>query len=275
MNESLRQAYLQVMGIQSYFPRVPVPGAKVSPEYVLDTPVHSVVINASGKQPAGKMQPAYHLPPAALKVSNEQRRPTGRITAKVDLNQTPAPVEAAATTPSSIPSAAANQLRFRLHYYRISNALAVIDEVPYQQQEKTSDAVMSLLLAIMQALGEHPGSAVVKADQFDWPLESGIEVKGNPVLAAQQALHGYIAMRKQRDGFQQLLVFSSQLPTLLLEDQAGVGKNSGKFDQFAASGNYHITVTHSLQSLLAHPILKRETWEHLQPLRQRLGSLRN
>lgn len=165
-----------------------------------------------------------------------------------------------------------DQLHFRLNYYRISSTLAVIDEVPFQQQGQAPNTVRALLKAILQALGINPESSDLQADQFNWPLESGIAVKGDPALAAQQALLGYITMRQQRDGFQQLLVFSAQLSPLLLQDRAGQDKDQARFDQLAAGGSFHITVTHSLQSLLAHPILKRETWEHLQALRQRLAS---
>ncbi len=280
MNETQRQAYLRVMGVESYFPRVPVTAAKPSPVYNLEIPPPPVSRKTSEQPQAEKASAENSYSPVAPKPDKTQSRPASPIAGAIDSGLAIVPARVPAQIPTASPSAMVptdevNPLRFRLHYIRISNALSVINEVPYQQQVKAPDAVMSLLLAILQALGENPEAEALKTEQFDWPLESGIAVKGNPALAAQQALLGYIAMRKQRDGFQQLLVFSAQLPTLLFDHKIEVGKSSDQFDQFAASGNYHLTVTHSLQSLLAHPILKRETWAHLQPLRQRLAGLRN
>jgi len=280
MNETQRQAYLHVMGIQSYFPRVPVAAAKLSPEYILEIQPLPVSLKASEKQQAVKAQSANPYSSAEPKLSNDQTHAVGRAAALIDsgvnLASATLPAQGSAAVPFVTESAnAEHPLRFRLHYFRISSTLSVIDEVPYQKQTKVSDAVNSLLLAILQALGENPEAEALRAEQFDWPLESGFAVKGDPAMAAQQALLGYLAMRKQRDGFQQLLVFSAQLPALLIGDKVGACKNTDQFDQFAVNGNYHLTVTHSLQSLLAHPILKRETWAHLQPLRQRLASLQN
>lgn len=279
MNETQRQAYLRVMGIQSYFPRVPVSAAKPSPEYILEIPPLPASAKTSGKQPAVKAVAKPHSP-AALKVSNDQSPLTGRTAALVDSGLAAAPTTVPATIPPAVPSTvvaavAGNHLRFRLQYFRISSVLSVIDEVPYQQQLKASDALKTLLLAILHALGENPEAGALKAESFEWPLESGIAEKSDSAVAAQKALSGYITRCKHRDGFQHLLVFSAQLPALLLDDAAGDGTSPGRIDQFSASGNYHLTVTHSLQSLLAHPILKRETWAHLQPLRQRLAGLQN
>ncbi len=268
------------MGIESYFPRVPVAAAKPSPLYNLEIPLPPVSLKTSEQPQAVKAVAANSYSPVAPKPGKAQSRPASHTAGSIDSGLATMPARVRAQIPTAGTSAVVatdevNPLRFRLHYIRISNALSVINEVPYQQQVTAPDAVMSLLLAILHALSENPEAGALKEEQFDWPLESGIAVKGNPAMAAQQALLGYIAMRRQRDGFQQLLIFSAQLTTLLFDDKIGVGKNSDQFDQFSVSGNYHLTVTQSLQSLLAHPILKRETWAHLQPLRQRLAGLRN
>ena len=172
----------------------------------------------------------------------------------------------------AVPSAEDAGLRFCLNYYRISSTLAVIDEVPFEPAHRVPDSVLQLLRAILQALGVNCDAPAFKPEPFNWPLETSIDLQGDPALAAQQALLGYTAMRQQRDGFRHLLVFAAQLSTLLpaerqIQDEPGASQNRAQ-----PAGPYSITVTHSLQSLLAHPILKRETWAHLQALRQRLAS---
>lgn len=269
MNETQRRAYLQVMGIQPYFPRVPVPGAKQSPQYVIEIPVTASSVAVSNTE---------NLAPVALTPVTDLPKPR-KAQGKANITKVPATDLPRTSLPETpiLPSTGSSEwedrLHFRVNYYRISSTLAVIDEVPFQQQTQEPDAVRLLLKAILQALGVNLETTGLQPDQFNWPLESGIKVKGDPALAAQQALLGYITMRQQRDGFEQLLVFSAQLSTLLLRDMAGQGTELDRFDQLAAGGHFHITVTHSLQSLLAHPILKRETWEHLQALRQRMVSL--
>lgn len=273
MNETQRQAYLQVMGIQPYFPRVPVPGAKPSPLYAIEV--------ATEIAPIARTTPDKHAPVAANRTPPAARPKTAPIQAaalniaaaaasSVPKSSTQAPATSALHAAS--PSPAGPGLRFCLNYYRISSTFAVIDEVPFDHTHRVSDSVLLLLRAILQALGVNSEAIEFKPEPFNWPLETSIDVQVDPALAAQQALLGYMAMRQQRDSFQHLLVFAAQLSTLLPEDRQIQGENNVGDNQTEPAGPYSITVTHSLQSLLAHPILKRETWAHLQALRQRLAT---
>ncbi len=264
MNETQRQAYLQAMGIQAYFPRVPVAGAKQSPVYIVASPAE-VTTNAAVI--AAKPAPVAATPaPRAARVSKPQTA----------ITQTPAVATATVVELSPVASAplpeVLDALRFHLQYYRINDTLAVIDEIPFQQTRKAPDTTIVLLKAILRALEVDCQAATFQADAFNWPLETGMVMKGDPAQAAQQALLGYIKMRQQRDGFQYLLIFAAQLSTLL-PDAAELKQDvSARREQQAITDTYRITTTHSLQSLLAHPILKRETWAHLQDLRRQLAS---
>lgn len=270
MNETQRQAYLQVMGIQPYFPRVPVPGAKPSPPYAIDVATASPVVARSSleKQSITAASPSHHPAPrsrpAAIQSASLHTTAISRESESVA--QAPAP---SASLPASL--GADPGLRFCLNYYRISSTLAVIDEVPFERSHRVSDSVLILLRSILQALGVNCEESELKPEPFNWPLETSIDIQVDPALAAQQALLGYMAKRQQSDGFRHLLVFAAQLSTLLPADRQIQGEPVASRDQAASPGHYSITVTHSLQSLLAHPILKRETWAHLQALRRRLA----
>jgi len=75
-------------------------------------------------------------------------------------------------------------------------------------------------------------------------------------------------MRQQQDGFSNLLVFAGEIDELLV-------KKSGKEevrDYKVEQADYYFTITNSLQMMLSYPRLKREVWDQLQPLKQRLNN---
>ena len=73
-------------------------------------------------------------------------------------------------------------------------------------------------------------------------------------------------MRKRLDGFDNLLVFAGQIDALLLRST----KKAEQRDYLVKVEDYHLTITSSLQAMLSFPMLKKEVWQRLQPLRQRL-----
>lgn len=261
MNESQRRAYLQAMDIQLYFSRIPVAGAKQSPVYAIDTPV---AIAAAATAPAARSNSAATRPMRETTHRDKPHPAPAKIAAPAITAPSAAPQSPSAPLPAPV-----DDLRFHLHYMRISPSLAVIDEVPHQQSQQAPENIL-LLKAILHALGVDHQQASFKADSLHWPLETGIALTGDPAQAAKQALLGYIAMRQQQDKFAHLVIFGSQVADFFLQDTA-----AGERDQPINNGVYHITVTHSLQALLSHPILKRETWAHLQALRSRLAVLNN
>jgi hypothetical protein len=92
-------------------------------------------------------------------------------------------------------------------------------------------------------------------------------MKNTPQVEAAKAISGFLQMRKETDGFTNLLVFAGQVEDVLLQFDAS--KNTRDFE---SSKGYFITVTHSLASMLAVSTLKRDVWQHLQTLRKRIDS---
>ena len=265
MNEQKRQAYLEAMDIQTYFPRQQLPGAKPSPDY--DFPALSTVLPERNVSVQGKTE-----------ISSKSAREASGLDALEEL-RLPASLKATVTPirQSSKVSGSENEsntaldqessLSFTLRYYRINERLAVLDEVPTQGSAQLSEESLTLMQAILNALGQDGFEPKPKAEEFSWPLLSGYSMKNTPRVEAAKAISGFLQMRKGTDGFTNLLVFAGQVEDVLLQFHAN--KNARDFE---SSKGYFITVTHSLASMLAVSTLKRDVWQHLQSLRKRIDS---
>jgi hypothetical protein len=267
MNERKRQAYLAAMDIQTYFPRQQLPGAKASPEY--DFPALNTVLSELNEPIQGKTE-----------ISPKSAREASGLDAIEELRSRPPAPGKATVTPirqsSKVPeseneSATAldqeSSLSFTLRYYRINERLAVLDEVPTQGSAQLSEESLTLMQAILKALGQDGFESNLKAEEFSWPLLSGYSMKNTPRVEAAKAISGFLQMRKETDGFTNLLVFAGQIEDVLLQFDAN--KNARDFE---SSKGYFITVTHSLASMLAVSTLKRDVWQHLQALRKRIDN---
>jgi hypothetical protein len=96
---------------------------------------------------------------------------------------------------------------------------------------------------------------------------------GDSKLAAQQILRGFIAQRHGARKFSNLLVFAGQIEAILAESgvvDAGDGEGLQDFVQMPQG--YHMTLTSTLSAMLAYPMLKRQVWAHMQPLKKRLAA---
>ncbi len=130
MNEQQRQAYLEAMGIQVYYPRQPLANALASPEYSWPEPAEPVAEAApvSASESAGDdkaLRPASARVVVDLEKSRrERRRENPADTARPVQEQEAATVEPA--------------LQFRLAFYRLSPDLAVLSELPLQARSESA-----------------------------------------------------------------------------------------------------------------------------------------
>lgn len=270
MNEQQRREYLSSMGYEVYYPRFKLPGAKPSPRYQL--PAVEVEVEEAASTavettatPSGRVIPDSAAPikqprPSPLpKPEPEKIKPRGKP-------ESAAPTVEPASASSDM-SEQQDELRFSLQYFAVNGSLAVINEAPHQLRGKQSRESMALLQAIVKALLPEQDIPGLDPLAFDWPIAEGLTAS-DPKRAASLALQGFINQRHAQDGFANLLVFAAQIQDLL--DPAGQSDSLG--DQTQTALKCQLTTTHSLQSMLVHPQLKREVWAHLQPLRQRLGT---
>ena len=241
------------------YPRVALPGARLSPHYDLTTQVQPELTRSVPDVAVAKQPTLAPVQASAV--------------AKAISNAAPASAAGAAiqAQASNAGEALNDDLKFSLRYYRINAQLAVVNELPHLQSatDTDSDAAISLLRNILQALKTDCSVCDFSSESFDWPLVAGLPMDTEPTRAAHQALGGYLAMRKRRDGFQNLLVFAGKIDELLVRDT----QKGEERDYSVSDPAYHLTVTSSLQAMLSYPLLKKEVWQQLQALRQRLENV--
>ncbi len=281
MNELKRQAYLQAMDIQTYFPRMNLKGAKSSPAYdiAVENSANPLLQEATTRSNTSKaVKWSRSLADSNRTASVSPIRPNEAATAaKVD--STPAqsvaisgaradPTDSVATTQAIAAADLHTELRFDLLYFRINEKLAVIDEVPHQGSDQSKKQSLVLMKAILKALGQDDEATNLQSEVFSWPLATGYSMKNAPAIEAGKALSGFLQMRHETDGFSNLLVFAGQIENLLLTQD-----HLEPHRDFESDKGYFVTVTRSLHSILAVPTLKREVWQQLQALRKRIAIL--
>lgn len=267
MNERKRQAYLEAMDIQVYFPRQQLPGAKPSPDY--DFPAVSSLLPEMNESNEAKTT-----------ILTKSERKANGLAEIEELRARPPAVRKATVTsirqPTEVPESEGesdtalnqeNSLRFTLRYYRINEKLAVLEEVPEQGSRQLSQESQTLMQAILKALGQDGLESNSQVEEFSWPLQGGYSMKNTPRIEAEKAISGFLLMRKETDGFTNLLVFAGQVEEVLLQFDGNT-----RARDFESSKGYFMTVTHSLASMLAVSTLKRDVWQHLQALQKRIDS---
>ncbi|MGI9249935.1 MAG: hypothetical protein ACR2PR_01885 [Pseudohongiellaceae bacterium] len=306
-NEAQRQDYLHLLDVQPIYPRYRIAGAASSPVYrwpesaasattpatgstsgaahttaVLSPQAQSAAASAAGANAtvakvadakaadvkatggvtgAGKPGRAAQIAGAILKQKKQPAAQTALSAQKLSekgtsKNQSKAQsgsqAKAQNETQSKDTAKAAPSLVFKLAWYKANEKLAIIDEFPSQQPRPTVQA-RELLQGILRALDKQTGGHLAEPELFSWPLTGEQTEPDNPQQAARNTLAGFIKHRREHGGVSELLVFSDQLQPLLEAD------------------GLTITFTHSLSAVLTRPELKREVWNTLQPLLERLA----
>ena len=266
MNESQRKVYLTAMGIDVYYPRAILPGAKSSPAYEFDLieegqtlPIDSSSVQEEeSKAPDTQLEIAENGSAETESIEQEAAARAGPD-AKVDLIEAEQPEQIKEVEESG-------ELRFALRYYRVTDSVAVIDEYPLQQSADSRDKSLHLLSNILRALNIEV--EVLSPELFSWPLIEGLTEETDSANAAKQALQGFIAGRQEQDGFKNLIVFVGVIDDLLV----GPERAENRRDYQIENSDTFITITQSLQSMLSFPDLKKDAWHQLQPVLLRIQS---
>ena len=287
MDEMQRIAYLKHMGVEQYYSRYVLVGAKAS---VIPAAAQDIYDPQGSQQlPAktGQAEPPRseldvkpgsdagkrHGAIAAEEVETrhqQQVRPaeaeTGRAeTGRAEIKR--AESERAETGKEQVPG---ESLRFSVQFFRVNAQLAVINEAPHEAGGRENHQATSLLTNLLVALGlGQEELAGLTADRFNWPIAEGLGAMGDSRHAAKLALNGFIAQRHEQQGFSNLLLLTAQLVDVM-SDHSG---QPAMGDQKRVDAPYKFTITHSLHAMLAHSDLKREAWQHLATLRGRLQSV--
>jgi len=316
MKEEARQTYLKVMGIQTYFPRIAFSNAKAAPSLKFS---HLTGLSSSTRDAeiVHRAKPTFVAELPQSKASDQDTDPVKHASDDVTKNQQGKNEPQAKGMLSEIPLQLAEKvavetivnksvvgiettfkkvaketsstenssdaLRFNLRYYRINQELAVISEIPHLQNNSHQKEALTLLRAILAALGVDPSNCSFTPESFDWPLAENLSMKNDPKTEASNALRGFLKVRHVQDGFHNLLILSNQLEELLLPRWRTTTNPSGNaVNQVAAVEVTHdfeldneeviCTLVTSVQSMLSMPLLKREAWKQMQALRQRIAA---
>lgn len=282
MDEMQRIAYLKHMGVEQYYSRYVLVGAKASviPAAAQDIydPQGSQQLPAKTRQAepprseldvkpgsdAGKRHGAI----AAEEVETRHQRQVRPAEAETGSAETGrAEIKRAETGKEQIPG---ESLRFSVQFFRVNAQLAVINEAPHEAGGRENQQATSLLTNLLVALGlGQEELAGLTADRFNWPIAEGLGAMGDSRHAAKLALNGFITQRHEQQGFSNLLLLTAQLVDVM-SDHSG---QPAMGDQKRVDAPYKFTITHSLHAMLAHSDLKREAWQHLATLRGRLQSV--
>ena len=241
VSEQQRQAYLRELGIQCYFPRRALPGAKPPRLFGVSLPV------LAAKLP---------LPPQV----STQSHPLETL-------GIPASGVAVRTT-AVAPGRTAAAL---LAYFPVSEELAVISELPWAKSAAVSPACRQLLAGMLRAMNVPSDAQTISSMVFTWPLLEGPDMDQGEE-SARQTLAGFLARRLKLRPVRYLLVLAEQGTDLLFPanfDWPQGREGLLRHPHF----NIEVVLTRSLHAMDAAPELKREVWQAMQPLRIALASL--
>ena len=277
MDEMQRIAYLKHMGVEQYYSRYVLVGAKAS---VIPAAAQDIYDPEGSQQLPAKTRQAE--PPRSeldVKPGSDAGKRHGAIAAEeVETRHQrqvrPAEAETgsaetgrAETGKEQIPG---ESLRFSVQFFRVNAQLAVINEAPHEAGGRENQQATSLLINLLVALGlGQEELAGLTADRFNWPIAEGLGAMGDSRHAAKLALNGFITQRHEQQGFSNLLLLTAQLVDVM-SDHSG---QPAMGDQKRVDAPYKFTITHSLHAMLAHSDLKRDAWQHLAALRGRLQSV--
>ena len=166
------------MGIDIYYPRVNLPGAKLSPAYEFgnDDDLQPVEISEI-KIPEVERQVVH---------GEKLKSPVNRL-AKSSLNRKdedkPAvTLEETLVIKSDSSIEESSDLRFALRYYKVSETVAVLYEYPLQQSSNAAQESEVLLKNILGALGINVDELQLNPESFIWPLAEGFTSNAGTLL---------------------------------------------------------------------------------------------
>lgn len=273
--EQQRHQWLEAIGIDSWLPREPLPGAAPSPEWVeafcyaedgtswqdesrVDDSVDQAQPTARPSRPAGS-----RIDTAAL--LDEPRRPA----APEPSPARPEPAQAAPVAPDAVPAAKPDPApRFKLAYL-VRGDLLIVDSLPPHQPDGFSRHHRRLLLGMTSALGMAAEEELSSPFMLPWPMLAGKNLNQGPLearRAVQRKLHNTLAFNP---GIRQVLLLGEAACHWVAEQEGGFDSLQGQLLELGEGRRALVTL--SLSELLRLPERKAEVWRDLQPFRRNSG----
>lgn len=237
MEERLRQEYLRRLGIQSYFARLPLPGAAPSISF-----------------PPVVTEPAA-MPTDTMTAEPEQKQPGKARIAELRTEVKVAEVDSSAGPPATRDRSqqyTQEEVRFQMAFIRVNDELLALVLLPHVQDTSTLNTAQKALFSnLCRALNQPLQALDYGIKAFRWPF-SEASFMDKSEAAARAALNTYLSQLLEDVGFSHLLLLGTNIAHLLTEFQQQL---DGSF-----------VVCRSLDEMLKMPSLKAETWKTLKKL---------
>lgn len=299
--EQQRHQWLAAIGIDSWLPRAPLPGAAPSPDWVAtfcsaeadverpnesEASIPGAPSSAQARRPAGSRIDTAALlaePMRAAAPAPARSGPADRGLAATDpIDRGPterSPTERSPTHRTAsvidaqpvLPQRAARPEpapRFKLAWL-VRGDMLIVDSLPPHQPEGFSRAHRRLLEGITTALGIAADDELSAPFMLPWPMLAGktLNQGANEARAAvKRKLENTLAFNP---GIRQLLLLGEAAGVWVTEQEGGLDALQGKV--LALGEGRQALVTLSLSELLRLPERKAEVWRDLQPFRRDLG----
>lgn len=256
INEVQRQAYLNALGVQSYFPRYVLPGAKPSQPCQWPEAFDGNLARGRTEQAAGHSSPAAE----AATLAREDTALFKKSLEEKPLEEKSAGQHGAEIEQKAAVKQEAAENRFKVSFLVIDGRLAVISHLPYAGPDYLSARHLALLNNVVKAMGLKMPPAGVKQIPFGWPLSSGALVD-NSEIAGREALQAFLEhnMDSCRAGI--LLIMGEGLVNCL---EPGFLPGT-ETEKGAVNCAWQTVITKSLDQMLRLPeMTKPDVWRVLR-----------
>lgn len=285
--EQIRRALLAQTGITCWFPRWSLPGAAASHAECLDSAIpddaesiaQAAVVEVPLSTPAPVNRAAALLGASELKTAESMAAPaTSPVVAPVPVTQVPVVQEPVTPVPvisaSKAETTAALDIPepFAFSWFALDRRLAVLCMLP-PGASRVSGSCRQMLARLLAALHPSLQSVALNEQSFHWPFIDAPDLPAD-VAASRQAVDAFVARRLREQNAAMVLVLSDEFPWFLatgaLEKDADSAMATGTLTVHSRFG-FAMLVTHSLHAMEQNAGLKRDAWQALQLLRERLA----
>lgn len=278
--EQTRRALLAQTGITCWFPRWSLPGAAPSHAYSVDAPAPVLepveaapapVTARSAGTPAidglRRVLPAVAEAPVrtalAAQVIDASPEPAALAVNVAEVAQDPrtstAPVVAEPSLDTPQP--------FAFSWFALDKRLAVLCMLP-SGASRLSGSCRQMLARLLAALHPSLQSVALSEQSFHWPFVEAPDLPAD-ATAARQAVDAFVARRLREQNAALVLVLADEQPWFMspTAESAPVPNRLLVHPRFG----FAMLCTHSLHGMEQQAGLKREAWQALQLVRDRLA----
>ncbi len=288
--EQQRHQWLEAIGIDSWLPRAPLPGAATSPDWV---EAFRYPENGDQRPPAGgvgegadlSQAPSRSARPAGSRIDTaallgEPKRggspapaaPGPAVRSPIERGPSSTEGASAGRQPSAAPARAAKPgpaPRFKLAFL-VRGDLLIVDSLPPHQPDGFSRQHRRLLQGITNALGLPAEAELSVPFMLPWPMLAGRTLNQGPDearKAVQRKLNNTLAFKPE---IQQVLLLGEAASRWVAEQDGGFDALQGRVLELGKGRRALVTL--SLSELLRLPERKAEVWRDLQPFRRDLST---